>query len=129
MEKRSLLIPIYNQTITMVYGSYNDFSGFIKDKYRYEVKISPFTEGYSLELIAGGARNLFLFFNKSQILSNDIQKFVRVMSHELVHLLDYILEYAGIKSDPNNNEPRAYLSGFLARLIYNEMTAIMNTGK
>lgn len=39
-----------------------------------------------------------------------------IVSHEAVHVKDYLYEALGIKSDPSNNEPEAYLIGAIVKL-------------
>lgn len=39
-----------------------------------------------------------------------------IVSHEAIHVKDEMYQELGIKSDPNNNEPEAYLVGAIVKL-------------
>jgi len=49
---------------------------------------------------------IFIFFDKSQFKPE-------IVAHEVVHVVNIMYEFLGIKHDPHNDEPQAYLSGWL----------------
>lgn len=46
-----------------------------------------------------------------------------IIAHEAVHLANYILSHAGVKLDPQNDEPQAYLVGWLVDEIHYALTS------
>ncbi len=47
---------------------------------------------------------------------------VGLITHEVTHIKNMVYKHAGIKHDPNNDEPEAYLSGWIADEIYKAYT-------
>lgn len=113
-------IAIFKQEVTTFYGSLNDFKTYLATNHSYMLpaSIDHFTEAYTTEIIAGGKRFLYLFCNKSHFKDSKDYHLVRVISHEIVHLVDYILDYSGIRNDSKNNEPRAYITGHVSEEVF-----------
>ncbi len=106
MRKDTIEIPIYYCTLTMILDK--DFS-YIKEKYNIEKDLSNYGS-VTLDKEAGH-RNYVVSFTDATHLSN--------IAHEVVHLKNAISIDCAMKLDPHNDEPEAYLSGWLFDQIYN----------
>lgn len=51
------------------------------------------------------------------VFSADYQVDINTICHEVVHIKNKINDHAGIQHDPDNDEPEAYLSGWIAEQI------------
>jgi hypothetical protein len=40
------------------------------------------------------------------------------IAHEVVHVVNMVYTYSGVKHDPDNDEPQAYLTGYLVGEIH-----------
>lgn len=71
-------------------------------------------------LFRGGKKRdkyeVFLFVNVPR--HETLKDIVDTFSHEVVHVLDLIFNNAGIDTDYNNNEPYAYLHGFITGEVW-----------
>lgn len=94
------------------------------DAARLQLKLKPYskkswdkgTVGYSYIDTSKNEQGLnrfqpYLFINVPKII--DWPDFCDTVSHEAVHTVDKLFEFSGIDTDYNNNEPYAYLLGYL----------------
>ncbi len=105
MKKKTIDIPIYGCSLTMILDKdltfvektyktrdLTDFGAVVlKDKSKYRHYVVAFTDKTHLSNIA----------------------------HEIVHLKNHIFLDCAMKADRYNNEPEAYLTGWLFDEIYN----------
>lgn len=52
---------------------------------------------------------------------------VSTLAHEAVHVMSYLMEYVGLKYDPDNDEWYAYMIGYIVDEINNAYTAYKNS--
>jgi hypothetical protein len=64
-----------------------------------------------------GVTEFFMIFQIDSISANSI-------SHEAMHCTSEIMEYHGVKHDPNNDEPFCYLIGFIVGKIHERATKL-----
>ena len=104
MRKKTIDIPIYGVKLTMVFDE--DFS-YVEKK-------------YNLEPIKGRAVTIFDGNNERHVIAAFINKeFISSITHEVVHIKNFIFLKCGAKLDRDNDECEAYLSGYLFEQIYN----------
>ena len=58
-----------------------------------------------------------LYYPKSLILRNEID-LISTIAHEADHIVSFIFKRVGIKLDLDNDEPHAYLLGYIVEQIY-----------
>lgn len=111
MNKLKIDIPLY-EAVCSIYIE-EDISEYIrifgkKKKWKEDLTLhkDDKVEGYAVPL--GNNRNYLLFFEKTRMTPNTI-------SHEISHLVDFILEERGIEL---TGEARAYLTGHISGKIY-----------
>lgn len=126
MVTKKITIPIYEQEVEISYCRLEEFNEYLKKGFKLKAPFDGTTKAAVLEVVANGKRRLFLFFNHDQLKGSDTLYQIGLISHEMVHLTDYIMDFAGIKNDIDNNEPRAYLSGFLAKRVFSELQILMH---
>ena len=103
MKQKTIDIPIYCGKLTMILDK--DLS-FIEKKY----KTYPLGDYGAITLKVPEYRNYVVAFTDAQHLSN--------IAHEVVHLKNYIFSDCQMKSDSENDEHEAYLTGWLFDEIY-----------
>lgn len=104
-------IDIYEHSFELVVT--NDIPAARNNKRRLEV-LDPheFNDVQGLSSIK--ARSLWIFLRRDSI-THDL------IAHEVAHIVHFLFANVGQKIDPFNNEEFAYLSGHLAKLIYNDL--------
>lgn len=60
--------------------------------------------------------NMYLFINMAK--QTTIPYMLDTISHEIAHIVDYTFQDAGIDTDYNNNEPYAYLTGYITGQVW-----------
>lgn len=104
MIKKTIKIPIYYGKLTMILDK--DLS-FIEKKY----KTSSLKDFGAVTLkIENEYRHYIVAFTDAEHLSN--------IAHEIVHIKNHIFLDIGAKIDIYNDEPEAYLTGWLFDEIY-----------
>lgn len=101
MEKE-IKIPIYGGKIIFMYGDLIDV------KTRYNLNFNP--NDYDAIVFDVEERDQF-------ILAFSVIKESTLM-HEIVHLVNNIFKSRNIKLDIDNDEPQAYLAGWIADELY-----------
>lgn len=104
MIKKTINIPIYHSKLTIIYDK--DLS-YVNEKYGTE----PLTNYGGIAM-----RNPYRFGHYIVSLT---YKNGSIIAHEVVHLVNYIFQDRGIELDRNNDEPQAYLTGWLFEQIDN----------
>ena len=103
---RKFKIPIYYGDL-IIYQVENSTDIIPKD---YLLENS---EGYSayckFKLVNG--------YNKCIIIFKEVSH--EIIAHEALHITNGILLHAGVSADFNNDEPQAYLLGWVVKQIYN----------
>lgn len=74
---------------------------------------AAFVQPLEVEFIGGGTGQVFHLAFQSHETALDKS----IVAHECIHLKNQICEYMGIIIDPTNDEPEAYLFGYLFDLI------------
>lgn len=104
MLKKTIKIPIYGCKLTMIFDK--DLS-FIEKKYK-TISLKDF--GAVTLKIENEYRHYIVAFTDAEHLSN--------IAHEIVHIKNHIFLDIGAKIDVYNDEPEAYLTGWLFDEIY-----------
>lgn len=107
MKSKIVKIPIYNCQVTIIYDK--DLS-CISEKYGTK----PLTNYGAIVL-----RNPWKF---SHYIVGFTHKQEGIIAHEVVHLVNYIFKDRGVELDVDNDEPQAYLTGWL----YNKIDNFLN---
>lgn len=100
MNKKTIKIPIYQASLTIIYDK--DLSYFSKKYKTRELK----DYGAVTTRISHGEYVVAFEYNEGSIIA-----------HEVVHIVNYIFEDCGIHLDRINDEPQAYITGWLFREI------------
>jgi hypothetical protein len=103
MKSKIIEIPIYCGKLTMILA---DDLKAIEKKY----KTMPLEDFGAVTLKGAGYRHYVVAFTDANHLSN--------IAHEIVHLKNYIFLDCAMSSDRYNDEPEAYLTGWLFDKIY-----------
>lgn len=74
---------------------------------------SAFVQPLEVEFLGGGTGQVFHIAFQNHEIALDKS----IVAHETIHLKNQIFEYMGILNDPTNDEPEAYLFGYLFDLI------------
>lgn len=104
MRQKTIKIPIYGGRLTMI---------FTEDLYEVEKKYKlPSLSDYGAVAFRSGNRyrHYVVAFSDLDHLSN--------VAHEIVHIKNYIYSDCVIELDRHNDEPEAYLTGWLFDEIY-----------
>lgn len=105
MRVKKVLIPIYFGTLIMVQD--NDFT---KASYRFGVELDNLFEAVVFHKITkDGFTEYYVVFKENPSL--------QVIVHEIVHIVNRIYSDRNIRLDPLNDEPQAYLSGWVMKQI------------
>lgn len=120
MLSKEIWIPIYEQSISVSVCGIVEFKSLMKSRYNADINISKFAEAWTGELTNHSEckRVLSVFFNTYFIKDQKEYLLMQLIGHESVHLVDFVMEHAGIKNDPLNNEARAYLTGYITQKLY-----------
>jgi len=105
MKKRKFKIPIYFGTLIVI--KTNDFKAVIK-KYGLD-KSSSECDAFVFRIETKKRLRYFAVFKKHNV-SN--------IAHEAVHIVSDIFRDGGIIPDVKNDEPQAYLTGWVANKIH-----------
>jgi hypothetical protein len=103
MRKKTIDIPIYGVKLTII----------LDDDFSYVENI------YNLKPINGRAVTITNpNINRQVIVAFIDKKYVSSIVHEVVHVKNYICLWCGAELDMENDEPEAYLTGYLFEQIY-----------
>ena len=109
MRKR-FKIDIYHTFFTVIYiddlvNLYEDYP-VLKDK----IDLSEYGAVTFQDIGKSGCREFYIGISK-----NDCS--FGLISHEIVHLVNYIFKYRGVYADLENDEPQAYLTQLITSKI------------
>lgn len=110
-----ITVPIYGQVVLVLPGT-----AYLSDLYRQmgddESAKGPFTEGTAsrMTLPTGG---------KLYTICVDV-KCIDTIVHEVYHIVNFIFEDLGIEPDLYNDEPGAYLMGWLAGEVHDALKGV-----
>ncbi len=104
MKSKTIDIPIYSGKLTMILG--NDLS-YIEKKYK-----TTLLESFGAVTLKDESKykHYIVAFTDKEHLSN--------IAHEIVHIKNYIFLDCAMELDRYNDEPEAYLTGWLFDEIY-----------
>lgn len=102
MTKRTIDIPIYLAKLTVIID--NDLS-YVEKKYKTEPLSNFGAVAFRVENKHGHYVVAFEYTSNS------------IITHELTHIKNYIYEDRKIDLDVNNDEPEAYLMGWLVESV------------
>lgn len=105
MRQETVKIPLYKITLTIIL---DDDLKYVQKKYK---TVSLDNYGAVTLTHQDHFRHFIVAFTDKDHLSN--------IAHEIVHLKNYIFKTIGARLDFDNDEPEAYLTGYLFDLIYN----------
>jgi len=105
MRKKTIKIPIYGGTLTMIL---DDDLKYVEKQYK-----TTCLDDFGAVTLKNpkGYKEYAVAFTDKDHLSN--------IAHEIVHLKNYIFLDCGAQLEIHNDEPEAYLTGFLFDEIYN----------
>lgn len=110
-----LIVPIYEQTLTVIEGDVEDALAFLETKllpefYEETSHRIQGSRGYSISVaLPSGANHYVLWFETLEDLD--------VLVHECLHICFYILEDVGVHADAGHQEAIAYLQSWMFREI------------
>jgi hypothetical protein len=102
MRKKTIDIPIYQCKLTIILDK--DLS-YISKKYK------------TIDLSNYGAVTMRVPNKHSEYIVAFEYSDGSIIAHEVIHLVNYIFKDRGIKLDIKNDEPQAYLTGWLFKEI------------
>ncbi len=82
-----------------------------------EEEASSYDAGFFTRPKKKGVSEFFMVFQIDSMSANAVV-------HECMHLTSAIMEYHGVKHDPNNDEPFCYLIGFIVGKIHERATKL-----
>jgi hypothetical protein len=113
MIRKTLSIPIYDCKVNVVVT--NDQETFEQEVYDAGWKEDPGGDAVTLHYLSNPSV-FAVIFKKDSLSPGNI-------AHEADHLTTKVMEARGLKYDPDNQEARAYLIGFIVdglhQIIYN----------
>jgi len=105
MIKFRVKLDVFNQEVTVIYGTFKDFNKYFPT--------SPVTEerfNHSYGIYAATSEYYAIGFNEELTRSDHI---VSTISHEVMHITHLILDAAEINLTGPTNEVYAYMVGYL----------------
>lgn len=110
MHKKTIIIPIYQYQLTMIYNkNIDEVAKQHKLTLYYDYSALTFEDDVK-------HRHIIVAFSDAKDLS--------VVAHEIVHIKNYIFLRIGANLDLNNDEFEAYLTMYLFDKIYNFLSKI-----
>lgn len=103
MRKRKIDIPIYGGKLTLILDK--DLS-YVEKKYK-----TKSLKDFGAVTMSLGNRHYLAAFTDKKHLSN--------IAHEIVHIKNHVYLDCAMELDVYNDEPEAYLTGWLFEKIYN----------
>lgn len=105
-------LDIYNRTYFFMVGLTRDEANKeLSKRLKTRVDIGDILDCWGqVDKIEGEETAIYIFLHKLEDHS--------VIAHEIVHAASYTFEHAGIKMDVENDEPFAYLVGWLTKKVY-----------
>lgn len=117
MQIKNIMIPIYGGRLHIIICQdiEKDIEQLSK-KYNREL----FSDRFDYIAYTTGKENHYLFIlNVKNIPKKDFEaELINTITHEVVHLCSFISKRLGLKLDVDNDEPHAYLGGWMAGEIY-----------
>jgi len=110
-------IEVYGQEIIVFYGESMEFEEYMTDRFNISVDIKSGVTAKTLDLHTRHGRKLILFVNEDYVKAFDEQYYTSI-THEVYHLVGYVLRFAGIEYSLANDEPGAHITGFLNKRLY-----------
>lgn len=107
MIKKVIKIPIYYGDL-IIYQVNKDEESFIPKDYQLD-NSNAYSAYCKFKLVNG--------YNKCIIVFKEVSH--EIIAHEALHITNGILKHAGVFSDFDNDEPQAYLLGWVVKQIYN----------
>lgn len=113
MIATSLSIPIYSSRLHIAFSE-----NVLKDKEALNKRFpDTITEESSFCAMTDSRENhILVIFDMKNI--KDELTLIEVIAHEALHVTSYLFIRKGIKPDVNNDEPQAYLLGWVAGEIF-----------
>ena len=105
MQRKTITIPLYERKVELIQT--NDFK-----KVEAEFDLTS-TEGFNA-LVFKKENKIYVVFNNEADAS--------IVAHESVHICDYVFQDCFIKPDLENNEPYAYLMGYVVEQLHKNLT-------
>jgi len=105
MDKYKFIVPVYNAQVVILKGDMKDIYQFFK----YGTEPNEFDAFVTQRTDKEGYTTYYVCFNEG-LKSH-------VIAHEVVHLVNAIFRDRYVKLDLNNDEPQAYLTGYLFEKI------------
>jgi len=105
MRTKKIVVPIYEYSITLIYTEYMDKLG---------TKFNITDIDNCRAIVFKRNNRLYVAFGPEHRMAD--------IAHEVVHLISNIYLYYGIKHDLINDEPTAYLTGYLFNEIFKFLT-------
>ena len=111
-KSHTTYIPVYDVWFEVVVSNDVKRSRHTKKRVKLFGEFNP-TGGYSA-LASCRNSNLAIFLNSSNVSHSTI-------AHEVFHTTHHLMEIIGDNFNYNNQEPAAYLNGYLTSLVYNNL--------
>ncbi len=117
-QKTRIKIDAYNNYVDVYFTNsvYSVVNKLIPD-YLTEEEASSYDAGFFTRPKKKGITEFFMVFHIDSLSANSIV-------HEAMHFTSQIMEYHGVKHDPNNDEPFCYLIGFIVGKIHERATKL-----
>lgn len=124
MRVKIIDLPIYFGKLACVLSDTTDgLNRFFSEKSIQGTGIYEDEENlfcHALHLNYKGRQAFVAFFNHKH---PDAEITHSVIAHEALHLMSYIMKNRGIQYDSDNDEPQAYLLGFIVEFLTKELKA------
>jgi hypothetical protein len=120
IQHNTIYIPIYKQSLILAYGDSEEYSSFIEKRFGTTDTPHAGTTARTIEITAPNRRDLILWINSNFVKSFDAS-YNEIIPHEVMHVTGFVLQYVNVKYDVENDEPYAYLIGYLNRQVFQTM--------
>ena len=107
IKMKKVKIPIYYGTLVIIY---TDNLQEVCDKYGISGDASGTDALVFSDTDKNGVSRFFACFSERGLTGS-------IMAHESVHIVNDIFSSRGVKLDPSNGEPQAYLTGWIFEQI------------
>lgn len=108
MSRTKYSIPIYFGYLIIVF---TDDIQKVSDKYQLGLNDQDYSAFVKEKSTKRGVSRYFIIFNKSEVTHS-------IIAHEVVHCAHWIFSDRCVKADLLNDEPLAYLVGWITNRVY-----------
>ena len=113
--KKVFIVPIYGAKVTVIYAKNKAYYKKVKKKHNLNDE-ADLADAFVYRLTTKkNVINYYIVFRVGSLEN---------IAHEVTHLVNFIFEDRGVELDFKNDEPQAYLTGYLFDKVYKALKKI-----